>query len=163
LTPGQVRSDVDFGYQGDASVAGLVWYDVDADGTQNHQEPGIPGVTVTLLFGGNDGDLTTAADNITFTTTTDANGNFRFAGLPVAAISRTSPTYRVTTSNVPAAYTTRTFDPDGVGTPDTAAFTVMPAQALTGIGFGYRGSPGTGVGGRVFLDANGDGVQGAGD
>ncbi|MBQ5153749.1 hypothetical protein EGM85_10855, partial [Macrococcus caseolyticus] len=48
-----------------------VWFDEDKDGIQDTDEPGIPGVTVTL----------TKPDGTTVTTTTDENGNYIFEDL----------------------------------------------------------------------------------
>ena len=150
---GEVATDVDFGYAGAASIGDTVWYDVDGDGTQNNDEPGIAGVTVTLLFGGNDGDLATTSDNVTFTTTTDASGNYRLVGLPVGSINGTDPNYEITTSGVPAIYTAETFDLDGTGTPDLAQFQLLPTQNRTDVDFGYGGT--AALGDLVFEDLNG--------
>ncbi|HEC2158717.1 TPA: carboxypeptidase regulatory-like domain-containing protein, partial [Staphylococcus delphini] len=49
-----------------------VWEDLNKDGIQNSNEPGIGGVTVTL----------TKEDGTTVTTTTDENGNYKFTELP---------------------------------------------------------------------------------
>src|SRR5204863_459665 len=62
LAAGESATDVDFGYRGDATIGDRVWYDVDGDGVQDASaadgfEPGIAGATVTLTFGGADGDL----------------------------------------------------------------------------------------------------------
>ncbi|HHU6751118.1 TPA: SdrD B-like domain-containing protein, partial [Staphylococcus pseudintermedius] len=49
-----------------------VWEDLNKDGIQNSNEPGIGGVTVTL----------TKEDGTTVTTTTDDQGNYKFTDLP---------------------------------------------------------------------------------
>jgi len=54
-----------------ASLGDLVWEDWDHDGIQDPNEPGIPGVTVTLLKP--TGEI--------LTTTTDGSGNYRFLNL----------------------------------------------------------------------------------
>ena len=62
---------VDFGLVAPASIGDRVWDDVNANGADDG-EPGIGGVTVIL----------TDADGVEVArTTTDANGNYRFAGL----------------------------------------------------------------------------------
>lgn len=62
---------VDFGLVAPATIGDRVWNDVNANGTDDG-EPGIGGVTVIL----------TDADGVEVArTTTDANGNYRFAGL----------------------------------------------------------------------------------
>ncbi len=40
---GEAAINVDFGYEGMASIGDTVWYDVDGDTTQNNAEPGISG------------------------------------------------------------------------------------------------------------------------
>ena len=45
---GEAATDVDFGYEGAASIGDTVWYDADGDSTQNNDEPGIAGAAVTL-------------------------------------------------------------------------------------------------------------------
>ncbi len=155
LIPGETRDDADFGYRGDASVGDTVWYDLDADGVVDLDEPGIDGVTVTLLFGGLDGNLATAGDNITYTTTTDASGTYLFEGLPVGIIGGGN-NFRVTTSGVPAVYNSPTFDRDGIGSANTSAFQLNAAQSRTDLDFGYRGN--STLSGFVYTDASNDGV-----
>lgn len=59
-----------------ANLVGVVWNDLDRDGLRDDGEPGVAGVGVELLGGGE------------ASTTTDAEGGYRFDGLPPA-------TYRV--------------------------------------------------------------------
>ena len=62
---------VDFGLVAPATIGDRVWNDADGNGVDNG-EPGVPGVTVILK----DANGVEVAR-----TTTDANGNYRFAGL----------------------------------------------------------------------------------
>ena len=62
---------VDFGLVAPATIGDRVWNDADGNGADNG-EPGVPGVTVILK----DANGVEVAR-----TTTDANGNYRFAGL----------------------------------------------------------------------------------
>ena len=62
---------VDFGLVAPATIGDRVWNDADGNGADNG-EPGVPGVTVILK----DANGVEAGR-----TTTDANGNYRFAGL----------------------------------------------------------------------------------
>jgi uncharacterized repeat protein (TIGR01451 family) len=160
LTTGQNRTDVDFGYRGTATLGDRVWYDVDGDGVQDNSaadgfEPGIAGAVVTLVFGGDDGDLSTAADNITYTTTTDAAGNYLFAGL--FGGDGTGNNYRVTVTP-PAGYPVNTGDPDGVlnSTTDTRLEAGEDDRTQD---FGYRGPNTRGLGNFVWEDTNGNGRQ----
>ncbi len=155
LTPGQVRTDLDFGYRGPASVGDLVWYDRDGDGTRNNGEPGLGGVGLTVVWFGGDGVAGTA-DDVTYAARTSANGTWSLAGLP-------GGDYRVSVdpATLPAGYTVRTADPDGTGTPDTARFALAAGQARADLDFGYRGTGS--VGDRAFDDANGNGLRDAGE
>ncbi|MCB0075758.1 MAG: hypothetical protein KDE20_30105, partial [Caldilineaceae bacterium] len=104
LAAGEARTDVDFGYQGTASLGDRVWRDDDGDGIQDAGEPGIPGLTVTLT--GNDA----YGDAVTRTTTTDANGNYTFEHL----LPSDGTGYIVTVTTPPAG-TAPSYDLDGVG------------------------------------------------
>nr|WP_057510010.1 SdrD B-like domain-containing protein [Staphylococcus simulans] len=75
------------------TVGDKVWEDTNKDGVQNSNEPGIPGVEVTL----------TKPDGSTVTTTTDNNGNYEFTNLPNGDYTITFETpegYEPTTPNV---------------------------------------------------------------
>ncbi len=87
---------VDFGYQGTGSIGDFVWNDLNGDGVQDAGEGGIGGVTVSLYDA--------IGINLLATTTTDANGNYSFEGLPYGdyTVQVTQP-----------AGTTQTGDPDG--------------------------------------------------
>ena len=143
LTAGQTRTDVDFGYRGTASVGDRVWNDADGDGVQDAGETGINGVTVQLLNSGG---------TVIATTTTSGDGNYTFGNLTAGSYS-----VRVT----PPAGVAQTYDLDGVGTANVAAFTLTAGQTRTDVDFGYRGT--ASVGDRVWNDADGDGVQDAGE
>ncbi|MEM6794595.1 MAG: SdrD B-like domain-containing protein [Acidobacteriota bacterium] len=58
-----------------AGIYGRVWRDVNGDGTQDADEPGWANVAVAI------------ASPITLQTSTDGNGNFRFADLPAGTYS----------------------------------------------------------------------------
>lgn len=73
LGAAETNLDQDFGYlRPPASLGDTVWHDLDADGIQDGNEPGIPGVTVTLFVDGG-----AAIDS----TTTGAAGDYQFTGL----------------------------------------------------------------------------------
>jgi choice-of-anchor A domain-containing protein/uncharacterized repeat protein (TIGR01451 family) len=77
LVGGQIDLSADFGYRStavpNASIGDRVWEDLSRDGVQDPDEPGLVGVTVTLL----DADGQTVA-----TTVTDGDGYYLFAELP---------------------------------------------------------------------------------
>ena len=77
-----------------ATIGDFVWVDIDGDGFQDENEPGISGVTVTLK----DSD-----GNVIASTTTDSNGNYLFEEVPAGSytVVFTSPdnVYEFTTAN----------------------------------------------------------------
>ena len=74
LTEGENDPSWDAGLYRPVSVGDRVWLDLNADGVQDDDETtGVSGVTVTLL---------NAVGDAAGTTTTDADGRYRFEGLP---------------------------------------------------------------------------------
>jgi hypothetical protein len=112
-----------------AEIGDFVWLDENFDGRQDSSEPGIAGVSVTLFR---------AAGNYTETTTTDANGRYRFSVDP--------GTYQLTFEAPPDLSPTRA----NVGTDDTVdsdldpitsridSITVGPRMANLGVDAGFR-------------------------
>lgn len=164
---GENATDVDFGYRGNATIGDRVWYDVDGDGVQDNTagdgfEPGIPGATVTLTFGGDDGDLATTGDNITYTTVTGANGIYQFANLFGGDLNGGDPNYTVVVTP-PTGYPTQTFDNDGLGTPNQSSLQLGDNASNQLQDFGYRGPATQGLGNFVWEDVNGNGIQESGE
>ncbi len=62
------------------SIGDRVWFDVNRNGAQDTGEPGINGVTVKLFYD-NNGDNVADSANATYTTTTNASGNYTFSGV----------------------------------------------------------------------------------
>ncbi len=168
LTAGQDNLSVDFGLRpaGNTNTLGdKVWADNGAgggianDGVQNGTEPGIAGVTVTLYNN---------AGTAIATTTTDANGQYLFAGLA-------NGTYSVGFSNLPAGFDLTTPDTDGVpgnGTLDSDANRVSGRTGTVTLGAANRNdrtldagivSTRAALGNFVWYDTNGDGDQDAGE
>ncbi|MCE9531406.1 MAG: hypothetical protein K8T89_09845 [Planctomycetes bacterium] len=146
------RTDVDFGVQGVGSIGDRVWVDINLDGVDTG-EPGISGVTVTATWSGFDG-IPGNADDLTYTTTTDANGNYAFADLPLGSYQVAVDPTTVPVDLVP------TYDLDsGLINPDgTTAVTLTALDPVEdGADFGYTGQ--RALGDRVWLDFNGDGIQ----
>ena len=152
----------DFGFMqtGAAVIGNYVWVDENGDGVQDAGEPGIPNVAVQLID---------SSGNIV-TTTTDTNGGYLFTDVPAGTYTVT-----VNTSSMPVGLATNpTFDEDGIGTPHTSEVTVTDGEEHLTADFGYNwsspsetdtpNSSATGaIGDRVWLDANGDGVQDPGE
>ncbi len=124
-------------------IGDSVWYDYDADGIRDPNEPGIPGVTVTV----------TDSNGATYPGTTDANGNYL---IPVP----TGPTLTYTvqpTAGLPGGLTATTPVPQGV--PPLA-----PGQQYLDADFGYDSNTLLGViGNQVWKDTTPDGIFGAGE
>uniref|UniRef100_UPI00374D22B2 SdrD B-like domain-containing protein n=1 Tax=Staphylococcus simulans TaxID=1286 RepID=UPI00374D22B2 len=133
------------------TVGDKVWEDSNKDGIQNSNEPGIPGVEVTL----------TKPDGLTVTTTTDNNGNYEFTNLPNGDYTITFETpegYEPTTPNVGnpeldsnGTTTTVTVDNADDKTIDSGFY--KPVQETPQEPATYT------VGDKVWEDTNKDGVQ----
>ncbi|WP_397446183.1 SdrD B-like domain-containing protein [Polaribacter sp. R77954] len=156
LAAGEDNLDQDFGYKAAStgSIGDTVWFDTNANGTQEAGEPGLQGATVTL-------DPGTPLDNSDdITTTTDANGNYLFANLPVGNYTVTTDLSTVT-GGLPAGVTvadlTQTFDNDGIATANTSDVTLAQGQTNLDQDFAYTalGS----IGDTVWYDADGNGAQ----
>ncbi len=65
-----------------AALGDRVWNDLNGNGIQDAGEPGVPGVTVKLLALGADGVCKKDHETKLATTTTDADGYYRFNDLP---------------------------------------------------------------------------------
>ncbi len=144
--------DQDFGYRGANSIGDTVYLDLDGDGAEGATEPGIAAQTVELVWTDAPGGPRT------FTTTTDADGNYVFDGLP-------DGDFTVTVTGPIAAAATNSGDPDG-GNDSTSTVTGL------GIGnddpvtnpdqdFGYSGE--NSIGDRIWWDQNADGIDDAGE
>lgn len=152
LSATQARTDVDFGYAAGASVGDLVWEDADGDGVQDAGEGGIGGVGVTLCLA--------ADDSVVTTTTTAVDGSYQFSGLAPAS-------YYVVFDPVAGHERTRAnqgddaMDSDAAGDGRSSVFTLAGGQSLTTLDAGYY-LP-TSIGDFVWEDADGDGIQDAGE
>jgi len=152
-TPSDLNQD--FGYRGTASIGDRVWWDQNNNVAQDGGEPGIPGVDITVVWFGPNGSLG-GGDDLTYTTTTGANGIWNVIDLPAG-------NYQVTTdtADLPAGLTTQTFDLDGLGTPNQATTSLTIGQIRTDVDFGYRGVGS--IGDTIYHDINGNGTQNGGE
>ncbi|MHB0756489.1 SdrD B-like domain-containing protein [Polaribacter sp. M15] len=158
LAAGENNLEQDFGYIGLGVIGDRVWYDTDGNESQNGAENGLQGATVTL-------DPGTPADNSDdLTTTTDANGNYVFDNLPAGNYT-VSVDVSTVTAGLPAGVTpaelSQTFDNDGTGSANSSNVNLAAGENNLDQDFGYIG---LGViGDRVWYDADGDGIQDAGE
>lgn len=151
LSGGQAISDVDFAYTGSGLIGDSVFADTNANALPDTDE-GIAGVSVTLIWFGPDGSP--SSDDVTYTTTTDGFGDYRFPNLPAGPFA-----VSVDPSTLPGGLT-NSIDPD-LGTANTAAVTIGVGEQRTDLDFGYDGT--NAIGDTVFADINSDGTQGPGE
>lgn len=149
----------DFGETLAVSLSGRVFFDANNDGAQSGAaETGIDGVTITLS-----GTDDTGA-SVSLSTTTDANGDFRFDGLRPGTYTLTEPTQPAGTSNGQTLAGTVGGTPSGTATP----IATVPS-AITGIDLSTPGTASidnlfgeiplnSSISGRVWNDSNNDGV-----
>ncbi|NNL94865.1 MAG: hypothetical protein HKO64_04530 [Xanthomonadales bacterium] len=139
----------DFGFFETATLGDRIWLDEDGDGIQDASEEGVPNVTVTLtppagvdIGNGPGGDITT---------TTDAQGNYLFTGLPPGDF---------TVSYAQPSGTTPIYDPDGGTTSpsNSAPVTLVSGQNKTDADFGLNYGGGA-IGDLVWSDSDGDGAK----
>lgn len=150
LAENAVKTDVNFGFTGTGSIGDRVWFDQDGDTVQDAGEPGLPGIPVTVVWGGPDGNVSTTGDNVTYSTTTGANGAYLVSKLPPGP-------YSVTLGALPTGYTVDA-DPAG-GATNTSTLTLAAGQNNLVQDFGLNGAGS--IGDFVWLDRDGDGVQDA--
>ena len=152
----------DFICHNKGALGDKVWYDLNRDGIQDAGEAGVEGVTVTLTGGGADGIIGTA-DDTTHTTTTDAEGNYRFDDLTPGV------EYQVNFSDLPQDYvfTTQNAGSDDaldsdvdVNTGSTDIITLAPGEYNNTIDAGIVLETAS-LGDKVFFDDDRDGIQDA--
>jgi hypothetical protein len=147
------------------AIGDRVWIDANHNGRQDVGEAGLANVTVTLR----------ASDGATQTTTTDENGRYLFDSLPAGSYTLvfTAPNgFRWTTTHVGDVNNDSDVDANG----QTAAIQLshgapnVSGDVPTGVHASYIVSntdagawQPLAIGDRVWLDANGNGIQDAGE
>ncbi|WP_338663291.1 SdrD B-like domain-containing protein [Pararoseomonas sp. SCSIO 73927] len=153
LTSGGSAANISAGTYVPVSLSGTAFTDANADGVQGAGETGTSGQAVQLL---------NTAGNVVATTTTGAGGAYSFTGLPPG-------TYQVQFA-APAGAVFTAQDQGGNDAVDsdvapttgrTAPITLASGQAATNISAGSFTT--VSLGGTVFADTNGDGIQGTGE
>jgi uncharacterized repeat protein (TIGR01451 family) len=144
VVAGTPVTPVNFG-EAPSSLGGQVFRDDNNDGIKDPSEPGIP--NVSILVAGTD----VTGNNVSVTTTTDADGNWKVDGLKAG-------TYTIQETQ-PAAFND---GKDTNGTPggtlgnDTVTNIKLP-EATPGTGYNF-GETGNTVNGQVYKDSNANGV-----
>ncbi|MCP4349187.1 MAG: hypothetical protein GY795_27215, partial [Desulfobacterales bacterium] len=149
LSEFQDYQDADFGYKKhDNAIGGFIWDDMNGDGVQDADEPGIASVTVDLIEPGPDGVFDTGDDWVLVTEATDETGHYIFTGLWPA-------TYRVniTDTNHVLGWYVQT---GGAVLPQEVSLTLF--EHYMAADFGYRRHDNA-IGDFIWDDMNGDGVQ----
>ncbi len=141
------------------AIGDFVWFDVNGDGIQDVDEPGIPNVTIELWedtdgTGGLSGGDTLVADTVT-----DADGGYLFPDLIPADYF-----VKVTDANNQLTGLQLTVGPQSQSNP-TPLIALGTGEVYKDADFGYRHiNQGVGyLGDTVWYDANGDGFQQPGE
>ncbi len=146
LTAAVPTSDTqDFGYQGPGSIGDLVWSDLNSNGVVDPDEPGIPGIDITIT-------TTIAGTTVTYTTTTGPDGTYSVPGLPLG-----SYTVTLDPSDLPAG-SLPTGDGDGLATPNVSVTTLTALDPTTDTQDFGQHLPAR-IGDLIWNDLNGNGLQ----
>lgn len=163
LADGEANTSVDAGIisgvsdNGNASLGDYVWYDLNFNGSQDPNEPGVQGVTVTL---------TNIASTLTLVTKTDGEGRYLFNGL-------NPDQYILTFSGIPAGYNVTTLNADSNDEKDSDADPLTLQTVTITLGDGqndlswdmgiFNPVPSSSIGDFVWLDVNQNGIQEPGE
>ena len=156
VLPMQTTSGLDFGYIGLVSVGDKVWHDLNANGVQDEEEPGLAGVMVTLYRDVNADGVAQATEQVkaSFTAT---NGEYRFEQL--------LPLDYLVTFSLPDGYQRslaqqgddRALDSNANASGVAAVSLKSGSSTAVDAGYYQLGS----IGDYVWLDVNEDGIQNA--
>ena len=136
VTTGQTTDAGFDGYQPRGTVSGLVWRDDNGDGKRDPNEPVFPGITVKITD--QFGKVTTVVTGL------DGRYSAPVASGPVTVVYSDPVNHRLTTNN------------------NTQTVTVPTNGNVNAVDVGYQPLTG-GLEGRVFFDANANGVQDPGE
>ncbi len=165
LVAGQVNYNADFGFAPPALIGDFVYFDANANGALDAGETGFDGLAVNLYAWNDDGDGVLEAGEMGTlqASTSTVNGAYQFSRLdPGKYVVQVTPPSS-------AAYTPSA-DPDAYNVPcllsgplegqcnHMVGVTLLSGQVNRSLDFGYM--PLRTIGDRVWLDADGDGLQG---
>ncbi len=150
-----------FGYNATRAIGDTVFNDLNGNGVQDSGEPGIQGVVVSLYRDVNGNGVIDAGgpDTLIGTLTTDANGQYLFAGLSNASYIVSVPTpagFTYTQPGQPA-------DSDGTAAGIQRGATIVGSANVLTADFGFRASTPRTLSGVIWKDANSDGTIGGGE
>jgi hypothetical protein len=157
LPAGVDAVEYNFGELKPAALGNFVWHDLDADGQQDVDEPGVDGVTVNLLD--SDGDLIG-------TTVTDLSGLYAFTGLRPGTYSVQFDQPGGFTFTVPNSGADTTDSDAALLTGNTAQVTLASGETNNTLDAGLvavvTALPAS-IGNFVWEDANANGLQDTGE
>ncbi|QQZ28160.1 IPTL-CTERM sorting domain-containing protein [Thiothrix subterranea] len=154
IKPSQNTSGLDFGYATLVALGDKVWHDLNANGVQDAEEPGLAGVMVALYRDANNNGSPDADEQVK-AVLTDGTGAYLF--------SKLLPVDYLVTFSVPTGYERSPAKQGGNGDTDSDADAnghvkvslVNGATLAVDAGFYQRGR----LGDYVWLDANQNGLQ----
>ncbi|MEZ4707401.1 MAG: SdrD B-like domain-containing protein [Caldilineaceae bacterium] len=158
---------LDMGIVGPVTVGDRVWLDTDRDGIQDAGEVGVPDITVRIYT--SDGEpVTDLYGNPVGPTTTNANGEYLFAGLPpgsyVVEFDLTTIPDGLVVSQANAGSNDAKDSDASLSTGRTPATSFLPAgSADLTLDMGIHQPLGVRVGDYVWEDMDADGQQDAGE
>jgi fimbrial isopeptide formation D2 family protein len=133
---GAANTYVDADGAGLSKLRGTLWDDTtNPDGVPNPGEARLQGVPLTLTHAGRDGAFGTA-DDLSFSTVTDASGNYLFGALPVGDVRIAGPT-TIANGNGTLGELRARIDVQGAPTDATIAQAVAEGQYYLGLDIGY--------------------------
>jgi hypothetical protein len=162
LTSGQGGINYNFGDYKPVTVSGLVYEDTNGNGAYDAGEPGIAGVTVTL--NGTNG----LGQSVTATTTTAADGTYRFSTDSGSNVLRPG-TYQVVETQPSgyllgaAAVGTVNGTTDGTAASATTINSIVMTSGQAGINYLFGDVKAVTVSGTVYQDTNGNGSFDSGE
>ena len=144
-----------YGFRPTRAIGDTIFRDVNGNGVQDAGDGGFVGVSVDLYRDANNDGLINAGDTLVGTVSTDANGQYLFAGLA-------NGNYIVSVPTTPAGYN---FSGPGADS-DGATGGVQRRATLSGSNlldrdFGYRPTTSRALAGTIWADLDFDGVIGA--
>lgn len=162
LADNEHRTEIDIGVSNEVVIQGQVWIDSNGDGIRQAGEPVAPNAELTIQMVGADGQFGTKDDQ-SFGLKADSSGHyvlyahpgrFRIMSEPVVEVDGTR--YSITTQHAGSdPGLDSDFDPiTGVGPTVPGGWGDDPAT----VDLGLRSGNGS-ISGRLWLDANGDGVR----
>lgn len=141
----------------DVALSGRVWLDLDNDGVIDTGESGITNIGIRLA-GINSSGLPVLRE-----TTTDADGNYAFAGFEPGTYTLTELTQPAGTFNGLTVPGTLGGTATDLATTPSAISGVVTTAGVAGTGYNFGEIQPASIAGRVFYDFNNDGVFDSGE